>query len=234
MKRRFVLGLAILLTGMQVLAQEINKMDSKGQRDGLWKGTHTESGRPRYEGTFKNGKETGIFKFFDDTKAGTVIATRDFTAADGSCYTTFFDQKGNKVSEGREVNKMHEGQWKTYHKQSPVVMSLDNYSKGKLDGIQKVFFINKAISEETGYTNGVKNGIYKKYTEKGIVLEEAAYKNGEFHGLATYRDVRGSLVAKGQFTDGKKTGIWKFYENDKVVREENMSAVRKSVRKKTQ
>src|SRR5690606_33934540 len=106
------LVLLVFLVSFGALAQDINKTDAAGKRHGLWKGTHEGSKRPRYEGTFDHGKEVGIFKFFDDTKAGTVIATRDFTAKDGSCYTTFFDQKGNKVSEGREFNRQREGEWK--------------------------------------------------------------------------------------------------------------------------
>ena len=54
---------------------------------------HKESNRIRYEGTFNHGKETGIFKYFDDTKAGTVIATHDFSKGDGSCYAIFYNQK---------------------------------------------------------------------------------------------------------------------------------------------
>jgi hypothetical protein len=38
----------------------------------------------------KMERKQAVFKYFDDTKAGTVIATRDFSKGDGSCYTTLF------------------------------------------------------------------------------------------------------------------------------------------------
>lgn len=232
MKKNIALFTAFFLMSITLFAQEAaNKMDSNGQRDGLWKGNYSESKRPRYEGTFNHGKETGIFKFYDDTKASKLMATRDFTAKDGSCYTIFYDTKGYKVSEGREVNKMNEGEWKIYHKESAVIMASEMYSKGKLTGVRKVYYPNKALSEETGYVNGTKEGIYKKYTDKGIVLEDAMYKNDVFHGPATYKNTSGGLVAIGQFTNGKKSGIWKYYENNKVVRQEDKSAVRKSAPK---
>lgn len=220
-----------LLLSVSLFAQDnINKFDDKGQRHGLWKGIYEQTKRPRYEGVFEHGKETGTFKYFDDTKAGTVIATREFKK-DGSCYTTFFDQKGNKVSEGKMINKNHEGEWIYYHKESTVVMAIENYKNGKLNGIRKVFYKNKAINEEIGYVNGVKNGIYKKYAENGVLLEDAVYKNDEFHGLATYKDADGNIVAQGEFVLGKKAGIWKFYEKGKLVREQNMSA-RRTAKKK--
>ena len=78
--------------------EKTNQLDDKGLRHGLWKGFFEESKRPRYEGVFNHGQETAVFKYFDDTKAGSVIATRDFTKGKGNCYTIVFDQKGNKVS----------------------------------------------------------------------------------------------------------------------------------------
>ncbi|MGQ2984227.1 toxin-antitoxin system YwqK family antitoxin [Flavobacterium sp.] len=222
MKNRFLSFIVVLMVSVTAFAQETNKMDANGKRHGVWKGIHDESQRPRYEGTFEHGKETGTFKFFEDNKASTLKATRTF-AADGSCYTTFFDEKGSKLSEGREVNKLNEGEWKYYHPGGKAIMSSERFIKGKLTGIRKVFFPNGNINEETTFVNGLKDGIYKKYTEKGIVLEDSNYKNDQMHGPATYRNGEGKLVATGQYTNGKKTGIWKFYENDKVVKEQNMS-----------
>ena len=221
--------LITLLTflSFQNFAQETNKLDEKGQRHGLWKGIYEESKRPRYEGTFDHGKETGTFKFFDDTKELKVIATRDFSAKDGSAYTTFFDQKGNKVSEGKEVNKLYEGEWKYYHYQSKEIMSTETYVKGKITGVRKVFYKSGKIAEETTYKDGIKNGPYKKYSEKGDVLEESNYKNGEFDGPAIYKDGLGQLVNVGQYKDGKKSGMWKYYENGKFVKEENPNKAKK-------
>ena len=222
--------LITLLTflSFQTFAQETNLFDEKGQRHGLWKGTYEESKRPRYEGTFDHGKETGTFKFFDDTKELKVIATRDFSAKDGSAYTIFFDQKGNKVSEGKEVNKLYEGEWKFYHFDSKEIMSTENYSKGKLNGQRKVFYKSGKIAEETTFANGIKNGMYKKYSEKGDVLEESNYKNDQFDGPVIYRNGHGQLVNTGQFKDGKKSGLWKYYENGKFVKEENPNKVKKT------
>ena len=84
-----------ILASTLSFSQEYNKLDTQGKKDGLWNGVYEESKRPRYEGTFEHGKEVGLFKFFDDTKAGTVIATREFNKNDNSCYTIFYNQKSN-------------------------------------------------------------------------------------------------------------------------------------------
>lgn len=211
--------LLFLLT-FSVFAQDtINQFDANGNRHGLWKGTHKETNRPRYEGVFNHGKETGVFKYFDDTKAGTIIATRDFSKSDGSCYAVFFDQKGNIVSEGKLLNKIPDGTWKYYHLESKTVMTIESYKNGKLDGVKKIFYNNSTLAEETNYTLGVKNGVAKTFAENGKPLDVHTYKNGQFHGLATYYDGNGTKMYEGNYANGKRVGLWKFFEQNKVVKE---------------
>lgn len=202
---------------------DFNKLDSNGKKDGLWKGYYPESKRLRYEGTFSHGKEVGEFKFFDDTKAGAVIATRTFNPNDNVAYTVFYDQNKNKVSEGKVVNKMFEGEWKYYHHASTTIMTIENYKNGKLEGLRSVFFPSGKIAEETFYKNNLKNGLSKKYSEKGYVLEEATFKNNQYDGEAIFRDVDNNIVSKGKFLNGKKVGVWQFYENGKLKDEVNQN-----------
>lgn len=220
----FFAFLIFVLFSQNIISQtDFNKLDEKGKKHGLWKGIYEESKRPRYEGTFVHGKEIGVFNFYDDTKAKSIIATREFNEKDASAHTTFYDQSKNKVSEGKVVNKLFEGQWKYYHLNSKNIMTTENYIKGKLEGLRTVFYLNGKIAEEISYKNNMKNGFYKKYTEKGIVLEESAFKNNIYSGLAIFRDSNGNIVSKGQFKDGKKSGIWQFFEKGKLVKETNMS-----------
>jgi antitoxin component YwqK of YwqJK toxin-antitoxin module len=220
-----------LLSGVVALAQDYNKLDENGRKHGLWKGFYEESKRLRYEGTFEHGKEVGLFKFFDDTKAATVIATREFNANDNSCYTIFFNQKSNKVSEGKVVNKQFEGEWKYYHENSPQVMTLEYYTNGKLNGVRKVFYKSGVIAEETTYKDGVKEGLYKSYAENGIVLEESNFKNGLNDGMATYRTATNELSSQGVYKNGKKVGIWKILEKGKL-KDVNMDKQRRKFQKR--
>lgn len=222
MKNRFTAFMLLFVISITAFAQDINKMDAAGKRHGVWKGTYEKSKKPRYEGTFDHGKETGTFTFFEDDKTSTLAAKRIF-AADGSCTTTFFDVKGKKISEGKEVNKLREGEWKFYSEGTTTLLSTENYVNGKINGIRKVYLPTGKIAEEVTYVNGVMDGPYKQYNEKGTVLEESVYKNDKLNGPVTYRDVKGDIVAKGQFTDNKKAGKWQFFENGKMVKEEDMT-----------
>ncbi|BFM44365.1 hypothetical protein CFS9_30060 [Flavobacterium sp. CFS9] len=220
--KKIIAGLLLLNTFFAV-AQEVNKLDTDGKKDGVWKGIYEVSKRPRYEGTFSHGRETGVFKFFDDTKKGDVVATRDFTANDGSSYTIFYDQNKNKVSEGKEIGKSREGEWKYYHKASKAIMTLEKYKAGKLEGTRTVYYPDSKIAEEMTYKEGLKEGVYKKYGQNGILLEQSTFKNNEYSGDAVFYDSDGVVASKGKFTKGKKSGMWQFYFKGKLTKEVNMS-----------
>lgn len=209
-----------MLFAINGFAQDVNKLDAEGKKHGLWKGIHEDSKRPRYEGTFEHGVEVGTFKYFDDTKAQSVIATREFSDNGKVAYTIVYDPKKNIVSEGKTVNRLNEGLWKYYHKESKQLMTEENYVKGQLNGIRKVFFLNGAVAEETTYVNGKKEGPSKIYTEKGIVMEEVVFKNNKYEGPAIFREPNGNIASKGNFKNGEKKGKWQFFVNGKFKKEE--------------
>ncbi|MFT7165137.1 MAG: antitoxin component YwqK of YwqJK toxin-antitoxin module [Flavobacterium sp.] len=219
----FKIFFLVLLSQTLMSQTDFNKLDAQGEKHGSWKGFYEESKRLRYEGTFEHGKEIGKFQFFDDTKAKSIIATREFNAKDNTAYTIFFDQLNNKVSEGKVVNKLFEGPWKYYHQASQTLMTIENYKNGKLEGLRSVFYPGGNIAEETYYKNNSKEGVYKKYSENGIVLEETIFKNNEYSGLAIFKDAVGNPVSKGQFINGKKVGVWQFFEKGKLTKETDMS-----------
>jgi antitoxin component YwqK of YwqJK toxin-antitoxin module len=201
--------------------EKTNQFDAKGKKEGLWKGFFEESKRLRYEGTFQNGVEVGTFRYYDNTKAQSLLATRIFSDKGTTAQTTFFDQKNNKVSEGTTVNRLKEGIWNYYHKAVPQIMAVESYKNGKLEGIRTVYFITGEIAEESTYKIGLKEGIYKIYLENGTVIEEAIFKNNEYNGPAIYRESSGKIASKGAFVKNEKKGIWEFYKDGKLVKKES-------------
>lgn len=223
-----LLYIILLIAG--VSSAQINQTDASGKRHGLWKGTYEGSGRPKYEGTFEHGKETGTFKFFDDTKAGSVIATREFRP-DGSAWTTFFDQKKNKVSEGLVVNKKYEGEWKYYHEASAEVMTREFYKDGKLSGTRTVYYKSGAVAETAEYKDGKRHGKYRKLTEDGKPLEEVSFFNNLEEGPAVYYNPDGTVASKGNYVNGAKKGTWEFYRDGKLKKKEKYPLQRKFEKK---
>ncbi len=197
-----------------------NKLDSNGKKHGQWSGFFDNKQVIKYEGTFNHGVETGTFTFYNDNPAHTVMATRDFSKQPNAAYTIFYDDLKNKVSEGNVVNRVYEGLWKYYHRNSKEIMTTENYKKGILNGKRIVFYKDGKVAEEATYVDGKRNGLYKKISGNGIVLEEANYQAGELQGPAVYKDPDGNVVAKGNYKNDQKWGTWQFFENGKLSSKE--------------
>lgn len=223
--KKYILNFVLFICCTAFSQETINQLDKEGKRHGLWKGIYEESKRPRYEGVFEHGIETGIFKYFDDTKEGKVIATRDFSKGNNSCYVTIFDRKNNIVSEGLLINRSYEGVWKFYHKESKIVMTHENYKQGQLNGIRKVFYNDGSLAESMYYLEGKKQGNYKRFGINEKMIEELNYKNDQLDGEALFYDGLGNLILKGQYKEGLKSGIWYTYENGKVIKEEKAKKI---------
>jgi antitoxin component YwqK of YwqJK toxin-antitoxin module len=49
-----------------------------------------------------------------------------------------------------------------------IVMTLENYKNGKLEGLRSVYYPSGKIAEEISYLNNMKNGLYK-FFQNGIL-----------------------------------------------------------------
>lgn len=213
---KYIYSLICLLVMNVSFSQEINKMDANGKRHGAWKGYYEDSKILRYEGTFNKGVEVGTFTYYANADKKIVSATRKFDGK-GNAYTTFFDDKGFKVSEGNMLNKKRQGLWTYYHKGLKVVMCIENYVNDKLEGVRKVFFADNVLAEEVTYKNGLKSGISKIYSKAGTLKEESVFVNGLMHGSYKVYDDNGTVLIEGQYKDDKKKGIWKYYNGNKEL-----------------
>jgi len=193
----------ILLSSLNLLAQDTNRTSATGKREGKWVGYYEGTNNKRYEGVFENGLEQGVFLFYENTPNATVIAKRDFSKGNGIAFTTFYDSKGKKVSEGNFKDKLKQGKWVYYHIDGTTIMAEEIYVNGKLDGIRKVFYDSGKPSDEMNYKNGVLNGKLFKYAENGQIISEEFYVNDAKHGKAIYRDSTGKIVEEIDFENGR-------------------------------
>ena len=201
MKQYIITSLAVLTVSTAVYAQDVNKKNAQGQREGLWIGYYPTTNYVKYEGTFKNGKETGTFKFYADEPEKKLIATKEFKA-DGSVYAVFFNGK-KKMSEGVYINKLKEGIWKTYHFDGQSVMAEEPYINDKVHGVKKIYYPSGKLSEEIEYKKGVEDGISNQYAENGVKIKETQYVNGNLEGKIIIRDETGKITDEAKYVNGK-------------------------------
>jgi antitoxin component YwqK of YwqJK toxin-antitoxin module len=220
-----VFTILFLLVTTLVLSQEVNQFDANGNRHGIWKKNFDNSNVIRYEGTFLNGKEIGLFKFYKniDNKA-VLTATKEFNETDTKAYVKFLASTGKVISEGQMEGKNYIGEWKYYQKTNDKLLTLENYTdSGILAGERFVYYPNEQIAEKQFYKNGKLNGVSVGYSDKNVVLNELAYVDDELHGMVKYYSVKGDLIVDGQYKNGRKDGVWNYYEDGKLTEEKDFT-----------
>ncbi len=222
---------ACFFTNEEIKAQKINKFDKNKKRTGLWKKYYPNK-RIRYEGNFKNGKEIGVFKFYDITSSDNPVVLKTFFETNDSVYVQFFTIKGRLQSEGVLFDKKRVGGWQYYFANGEL-MSEENYKNGSLDGELLNYYPDGQVTEFSNYKNGLKHGISRKYSSKGILIEEVEFKNGKPNGLAKYFELNGNLKETGKYKNGKRDGKWEYYlEGEKASEDDKKKKKSTYTRKK--
>lgn len=213
-------------------AQEINQFDKNNKRTGIWKKYHSNK-RIRYTGEFKNGKEIGVFKFYDITSSKFPITIKSFSKNSDSVFVQFYRLNSKIKSEGFLIGRKRAGNWKYFYVDGKL-MSEENYKDGKLHGKQTIYYTNGKITESSFYNNGLKEGVTSKYSIKGILIEEITYNNGKPNGVAKYFELNGNLKETGSYKNGKRVGKWEYFMDGEIATEEEKKNKNKFTKKKSE
>ena len=200
-------------------SQNINRLDENGKRTGVWKKYYPNK-RIRYTGQFQNGKEVGVFKFYDITDSSRPVVIKTFFPGSDSLFVQFYRLNGSIQTEGILNRKKRVGNWKYFYPDG-TLMSEENYRDGKLDGEQLVYYPDGQVTEFAVYANGLLDGVVSKYSDQGILIEEVTYKNGKPNGLAKYFELNGDLKETGNYKEGKRIGKWEYYLDGELANEKD-------------
>ncbi|MCB0446452.1 MAG: toxin-antitoxin system YwqK family antitoxin [Gelidibacter sp.] len=229
-KQNIVTFLFLTFFLTNVTAQDINQIDAKGERHGLWKKNFEGSDQPRYEGVFEHGREVGTFKFYKlvDGKSK-LSATREFLPNSTKIQVKFYSSTGKLISEGMMDDKLFIGKWTYYQNKTKGILSTEEYNdKGQLHGDKLVYYENGKLAEKSTYVNGEIDGVSTWYSDNGTIVKEFTYKNGLLHGPSKYYNAKGQLLAEGSYKNDQKHGIWKYYENGKFTEEKDFTTYSKN------
>ncbi|AQS93347.1 hypothetical protein BXQ17_04290 [Polaribacter sp. BM10] len=210
-KRLFLIlcFVSCFLTTERINAQKINQFDANKKRTGVWKKYYPNK-RVRYTGQFKNGKEVGVFKFYDIRTSEHPVIIKTFFEDSDSLFVQFYTLKGKIKTEGVLNDRKRVGNWQYFYPDG-TLMSEENYKNGKLDGEQLVYYPNGQVTEFATYKNGLLDGVTSKYSSKGVLIEEVTYKEGKPNGLAKYFELNGNLKETGTYKNGVRVGKWEYY-----------------------
>ena len=220
---------ACYFTSEECNAQKINQFNVNKKRTGIWKKYYPNK-RIRYVGQFKDGKELGVFKFYDITTSKFPVIIKTFSKNSDSVSVQFYTLSGKIETKGFLLGRKRVGKWIYYYPDGKT-MSDENYKDGKLFGKQYIYYPNGKITEFALYKNGLKDGVTKKYSSKGILIEEIDYKNGKPNGVAKYFELNGNLKETGIYKDGKRVGKWEYYLEGEIATDEEKKKKSKYINK---
>ena len=103
-----------LLGNLSLNAQDQNRVDDKGRKQGKWVGYYA-NGTIRYEGSFKNDKCQGTFTYYDSN--GTLKATNTFDKSGSKALNKTYAPNGTIIAteKGRRMAILH-GRRQTQHR----------------------------------------------------------------------------------------------------------------------
>lgn len=211
MKYTFFLVLLFLFSGASLLAQDKNKTDNQGRKQGYWEKVD-KNGKLKYKGQFENDVPYGKFKYYDSDGAITLIL--EFISAD-TAIATHYHSNSKKAAYGYYVHQKKEGVWRFYDKKG-VLASSEEFKNGVKHGKYTVYNLNGTVSRETYYVDGMENGYRKTFDANGKILTEGNIKDGQMDGeQITYR--AGVINIRGSYKHAVRDGQWTYYDADGKV-----------------
>lgn len=212
MKRYILMLVTLLFAVMPLMSQDFNKTDSKGRRQGIWRGFYP-NGQLRYEGQFKNDKCKGTFKYYDEQ--GNLKATNEFDKSGEKALNKTYAPNGRMIATGYYQNQKKEGEWKYFDEASGQLRLVEDNKEGKVHGWSKLYNPNNGVlAEETQYVEGQPEGQCRKYSNTGTLLMECQYHKGQLEGPTKTYYPTTALKEEGQYANGEKVGLWKTYNED--------------------
>lgn len=211
-------------------AQKINQLDKNKLRTGIWIKYYPNE-NIRYSGQFENGKEVGVFKFYEDSNSKIPVIIKTYNKENDAVLVEFYTKKGKLQSKGFFLGKNRIGHW-VYYFEDGKKMSEEFYKEGKLDGKLVNFYPNGKETEISLYKNGLLEGVSKKFSSNGVLIEEITFKNGLQNGPAKYFELNGMIKEAGNYKDGKRAGEWEYYMDGEVATDKDLKDKKATYKKK--
>jgi antitoxin component YwqK of YwqJK toxin-antitoxin module len=208
---RSAISLAFLLSFFTLLAQPaINQMDAKGKKQGKWLRKDAK-GILLYEGTFKDDKPTGEFKYYYDT--GELKTVSVFSGAGTVSRTKHYFPGNILMAEGKYINQKRDSIWKFYNGPNSLV-SEETYKNGKKDGTEKILDGKGNVVEVKLWKDSIPEGAWKKFYPNGDIQEEKIYKAGLIEGEVHFYFPEKKKAVTGNYLHSVKTGKWTYHNRD--------------------
>jgi antitoxin component YwqK of YwqJK toxin-antitoxin module len=195
--------------------QPINKKDSQGKKDGVWKKPYKDVKVYQYVGQFKHGEPYGTFTYY--YKSGNVESKMTFVDGTKKAYAKLYHEStGRLMAKGKYVNQQKDSLW-LYFDNKGQLKSQEWYKNGKLNGQRVVYYepVNGQyrVARYEYYKDGMLNGDFKEYYKNTKLKAQGKYVNGFLDGNVIYYHQNGRIQKVEKYAHNVKHGWWVFYDD---------------------
>lgn len=216
----------------QVSFAQVNKVDAKGLKQGLWHKNYPGTNIYMYEGNFKDDKPVGRFVY--KYESGHIKAVIDHKPNSKLSIVKLYFENEEIMAEGRYWDQKKDSIWTNYNERGELV-SVESYENDKLngkkinyylndqleagtlnvlsvanfiddvrDGAYKEFFPNGKLKISGIYVKGARTGEWLEYYNTGQLMSRSRYKSDLLHGWSFYYDKNGAELSKNLWKQGDK------------------------------
>jgi antitoxin component YwqK of YwqJK toxin-antitoxin module len=199
-----------------VSRERINRLDSKGLKQGDWKEFYP-NGSIRSEKTFKDDLMHGYYKEYDNRgklvltmlyENGTIVKSRVEDEPDIEIENKY-DPEGKLIYSGPYRNKIPVGIHREYGKDGKVINAFIYNDNGLM--------LSEGIVDE----GGNRNGKWKDLFSNGKVQDEGQFTDNRRSGSWKFYNIAEKVEQTGSYNNGRPDGLWKwYYDNGAVLKEE--------------
>lgn len=211
MKKLYFHGLLLLFCCSIAWAQDTNKLDSKGWKQGFWMKKNAQ-GNIIYTGQFQDDKEYGLFTYYHNN--GSIERKAVFSQGGKRTETESYYPSGKIMAKGNYWNRKKDSTW-VYYRENGRISFKENYKDGLKNGKWELYDQNGVLNESFVYKNDKKNG----EAFKNLYFVQIYYhlvndvREGNYEEYYSNKQPR----VKGQYTQGKEDGTWISYTTNGVA-----------------
>lgn len=144
-----------------------------GEKIGKWI-TYFENGEIKEEGTFEN-------EIYRITNSWDITGEQNVKDGHGF-YKSFYPDGEGLFESGKIENGLREGTWNTFYQPSNAVCQEYSYVKGKMTGLQKIYFESGQLYSYGEMLDDYKEGKWNWYYENGNISSSVSYRDDKKEG----------------------------------------------------
>jgi len=217
MMRNLLFLLLLFLSFGYLHAQSFNRTDSQGRKQGLWAKKYPQSSVLQYQGSFKDGKPEGVFRYnYPNNKLKALV---EHIENSDRAKVEFYHENGQLMSKGMYKNMKKDSIWLSFNEKGQLTM-LETYKNDVLHGEKKLYHVPTRTNDKTQvvisiyhYIDGLPDGKFVEYYPDGKLKKTGQFKDNQRDGSWVHYEANGNKMMEENYYEGKMHGWQIGYDN---------------------